>query len=193
MIITAFVSTINIFKFNQPVIFLWLCSPAWDMLSSFTRFRDHTQHATVSRTPLDEWSAHRRDLYLTTHNRHNRQKSMLPVGFEPTIAGGKRPYTYAVRWDRLINKLGYRLAWHTIKSYQMCYLNLQALVQCLNEYGKWKISSPTLPVSELVWYFFAHCPSHPNLLVQKIGNYILADLSKLYKKYKLKRTKHILH
>jgi hypothetical protein len=32
------------------------------------RFRDHTQRcATVSRTPLDEWSAHHRDLYLTTH------------------------------------------------------------------------------------------------------------------------------
>jgi hypothetical protein len=26
-----------------------------------------TQHATVSRTPLDEWSARCRDLYLTTH------------------------------------------------------------------------------------------------------------------------------
>jgi len=30
-------------------------------------------HTTVGRTPLDEWSARRRDLYLTTHNTHNRQ------------------------------------------------------------------------------------------------------------------------
>ena len=31
------------------------------------RFLDHTQRrTTVSRTPLDEWSARRRDLYLTT-------------------------------------------------------------------------------------------------------------------------------
>jgi hypothetical protein len=37
---------------------LWLCSPARAMASLFTRFRDHTQRrATVSRTPLDEWSA----------------------------------------------------------------------------------------------------------------------------------------
>jgi hypothetical protein len=37
--------------------------------SSFTRFLDHTkQRATVGRTPLDEWSARLRDLYLTTHN-----------------------------------------------------------------------------------------------------------------------------
>jgi hypothetical protein len=37
-------------------------------VSSFLRFRDHTQrHTTVGRTSLDEWSARRRDLYLTTH------------------------------------------------------------------------------------------------------------------------------
>jgi len=36
-------------------------------------FLDHTQrHTTVGSAPLDEWSAHRRDLYLTTHNNHNR-------------------------------------------------------------------------------------------------------------------------
>jgi hypothetical protein len=35
--------------------FLWLCSPARAMASSFTRFRDHTQRrATVGRDPLDE-------------------------------------------------------------------------------------------------------------------------------------------
>jgi len=31
----------------------------------FFMFLDHTQRrTTVSRTPLDEWSAHRRNLYL---------------------------------------------------------------------------------------------------------------------------------
>ena len=43
--------------------------------------RSHKQRRiTVGRTPLDEWSAHRRDLYLTTHNTHNRQTSMPPGG-----------------------------------------------------------------------------------------------------------------
>jgi hypothetical protein len=38
--------------------------PQWAMASSFTRFLDHTQRrTTVGRTPLDEWSARRRDLY----------------------------------------------------------------------------------------------------------------------------------
>jgi hypothetical protein len=57
-------------------------------------FLDHTRRrSTVGRTPLDEWSAHRRDLYLTTHDTHNRQISMPPVGFEPTISAGERPQT----------------------------------------------------------------------------------------------------
>jgi hypothetical protein len=39
------------------------------MASTFLRFLDHIQRrTTVGRTPLDEWSACRRDLYLTTHN-----------------------------------------------------------------------------------------------------------------------------
>ena len=58
---------------------------------------DHTQRrTTVGRTPLEEWSARRRDLYLTTHNTHNRQTSMPPVGFELTISAGERPQTYAL-------------------------------------------------------------------------------------------------
>jgi len=62
---------------------------------TFTRFLDHTQRRTaVGRTPLDEGSARRRDLYLTTHNTHNT--SMPPVEFEPTISTGERPQTYAL-------------------------------------------------------------------------------------------------
>ena len=53
-------------------------------------FLDHTQRrTTVGRTSLDEWSARRRDLYLTTQNTHNRQTSMPPGGFEPTISAGE--------------------------------------------------------------------------------------------------------
>jgi len=32
------------------------------------------RHTTPGRTPPDEWSARRRDLSLTTHNTHKRQK-----------------------------------------------------------------------------------------------------------------------
>jgi hypothetical protein len=51
----------------------WLCSRTRVMTSTFMRFLDHTQRrATVGRNPLDEWSARRRDLYLTTHNTNDR-------------------------------------------------------------------------------------------------------------------------
>ena len=72
---------------------------------SFTRFLDHTKRrTTVGRTPLDEWSARRRDLYLTTHNTHNRQTSMFPTGFEPTIPASKRPQTCVI--DRAATGIG---------------------------------------------------------------------------------------
>jgi hypothetical protein len=58
----------------------------------FLTFLDHTQRRnTAGRIPLDEWSVHHRDLYLTTHDTHNRQISMPPVGFEPRISVGERP------------------------------------------------------------------------------------------------------
>ena len=69
----------------------------WALASSLTRFLDHKQRrTTVGRIPLDEWSVRRRDLYLTTHNTHNRQTSMPRVGFEPTISACERPKTYAL-------------------------------------------------------------------------------------------------
>jgi len=61
--------------------FWWRCDPTWVMTSSFLMFLDHTQwRITFGRTPLDEWSARRRDLYLTTHNTHNRQHIHAPGG-----------------------------------------------------------------------------------------------------------------
>jgi len=41
-------------------------------------------HATISRIPLDERSAQRRDLYQANHNNHTTQISMPPAGFEIT-------------------------------------------------------------------------------------------------------------
>jgi len=103
------------------------------MASSFLRFLDHTQWCTtVGGTPLDKWSAHRRDLYLTTHNTHNRQTSMPPVGFEPTISVGERSQTYAldraatnvvVSWWHKGN-FGFRQSWKVNLLYnEECVLN----------------------------------------------------------------------
>ena len=67
-------------------------------LSSFLRFLDHTQRRIkFGRIPLDEWSARRRDLYLTTHTTFTTDKHPCPpVRFEPTISAGERPQTYAL-------------------------------------------------------------------------------------------------
>ena len=76
------------------LFFFGATAPQWAMASSFTRFLDHTQRrTTVGRTPPDEWSARRRDLYLD-----NSQQTgiMPPEGFEPTISAGERPKTYAL-------------------------------------------------------------------------------------------------
>jgi len=55
----------------------------WATAPSFLTFIDHTQRrTTIRKTPLDEWSDRRIELYPTTHKNHNRQTSMPPVGFE---------------------------------------------------------------------------------------------------------------
>jgi hypothetical protein len=84
------------FLHYNPLWVFFFCVSSWAISSLPTGFLDHTQRrATVDRTPLDVWSVRRRDLYRTTHNSHNRQISMPQVGFEPTIAAGDRPSTYA--------------------------------------------------------------------------------------------------
>jgi hypothetical protein len=61
-------------------------------------------HTAVGRTPLDEWSARRRDLYLTRHNTHKRQTSMPPGGIRthnPSKWGAADPRLRPRgHWDR---------------------------------------------------------------------------------------------
>jgi len=52
-------------------------APKWVRASSFARSLDHTRHTTVGRTPLDECSARRTDLYLTIFT---TDKSPCPGG-----------------------------------------------------------------------------------------------------------------
>ena len=62
------------------------------------------RHTTLGKTPLGEWSARRRDLYLTTHNTHNRQMAMPPAEFEPIIPASERPQTHTL--DRAATGIG---------------------------------------------------------------------------------------
>jgi hypothetical protein len=87
------------------IFFLWRSGPTQTMVSPFlSRFLDHTQRRNpVGRTPLDGGSARRRDLYLKTHNTHNRKTSIPPAGFEPTVSARERPQNSRRRgqWERL--------------------------------------------------------------------------------------------
>jgi hypothetical protein len=87
-------SLANVRNFPTP---LWRCGPTRTTASSFLKFLDHTQrHTTFGRTPLDAWSALRRDLYLATSHSHMRQMSMPPARIKPTIPANKHPHKHAL-------------------------------------------------------------------------------------------------
>ena len=54
----------------------------------------HSVTLALGRISLDEGSAHRRDLYVTTLGTHKTQTSMPQAGFEPAISASERPQTY---------------------------------------------------------------------------------------------------
>ena len=56
--------------------FPWRNSPPVGQAPHYRGFTVTLTHTTFGRTPLDEWSARHRDLYLTTQNIHKRQTSM---------------------------------------------------------------------------------------------------------------------
>jgi len=69
------------------------------------------RHTTFGKTPLDEGSVRRRNLYLTTHNTHNREIAMSPMGFEPTVPASERPQTHIL--DGATTRIGiYLLYYH---------------------------------------------------------------------------------
>ena len=75
------------------IFFFGATTPQCARASSFTRFLDHTKrHTTVGNTPLDEWSARRRDLYLKTHNIRKWQTSMPRWNSNPR----SQPQTYVL-------------------------------------------------------------------------------------------------
>jgi len=64
------------------------------LIDTHTHTHSHTH--LLGRTPLDEWLARRRDLYLTGHNTHEWQTSMPSAGFEPEIPASQRSQTYVL-------------------------------------------------------------------------------------------------
>jgi hypothetical protein len=67
-------STFSPIKFFFP----WRDSPSGPRPPHYRGFMITLRHTTLGRTPVDEWSARRRDLYLNTQNTHKRQIFMPP-------------------------------------------------------------------------------------------------------------------
>jgi hypothetical protein len=137
---------------------LWGCDPTRVMASSFLMFLDHTQRrTTVSRTPLDEWSVHCRDLYLTTDSIHNRQTSMPPVEFEPTILACQGPQTYATdravtgtyKWISPKIKL---IRFDTLWRHRNASFGIMAKLR-----AGWPINRGSIP-RRSTWFFTCKCP-----------------------------------
>jgi len=84
------------------LVCFWRDSPQWIMASSFTRFLDHTQwRTTIGKTPLDEWSGRRKDLYLTTHNTHDKHPSpRWDWNPQSQQASGRRPTPLGLAADK---------------------------------------------------------------------------------------------
>jgi hypothetical protein len=100
--------------------FYWLFTAHLRVLaSSFLTFRDHTQwHNTVG-TPLDEWSARRRDLYLT-NTQHPQQTNIHASGGIRTRNLSRRAAANPClrllgHWDRPVM----RLLWFISNNWQM--------------------------------------------------------------------------
>ena len=86
-------------SFETKTFFFWRNSPQWARASSFTRFLDHThRRTTAGSTPLNEWSARRSDLYLTSHNTHNKHPCpRWDSKPQSQQASGRRPKPWTTR------------------------------------------------------------------------------------------------
>ena len=107
-------------QFNVLItIFLtWRNSPQWAKASSLSRMIT-LRHTTLDRTAVDEWSARRRDLYMTTHNSYNRQTSMPTAGLEPTVQASERLQTNAL--DRAATGIGHHKMGYIDNNEQLIY------------------------------------------------------------------------
>ena len=129
----------------RPIIFLTAQQPPSGSESPHYRdFKVTLWNTTCCRTLLREWSARRRDLYLTTHNTHKRQTSMPPAGFESTNPERQRQQThtshpvtttvtiinkkFSVEWGTQLTNFDVLLTLHLSKILVYNQLNAQILV-----------------------------------------------------------------
>jgi len=67
-------------KLSSLVFIFMARQPYWAWAPSCWGFENTLRHITLGRTPLDEWSARRRDLYRATRNTRNKTDIHAPSG-----------------------------------------------------------------------------------------------------------------
>ena len=104
------------------------------------------RRTTFVRAPLDEWSACRRDPYLTIHNTRKRQTSMPAAKFKLAISASESPQTHPS--DRAATMIG-------------CIFvvdgKLNVIFLTVRIYGH-KVSPATLPYSRVGKPFWGRVP-----------------------------------
>jgi hypothetical protein len=96
---------------------MWRQPPRGPGRPRYWGFTITLRHTTLGVTPLDGWSARRRDLYLKTHNIQNRHISMSQAGSEPAIPPpGLVSKTYVKQKNKNYSKL------HTCSFSRACIL-----------------------------------------------------------------------
>jgi hypothetical protein len=83
--------------------------PSGPRLPQFRGFTNTIRHITLVRTPLDEWSAGRRELYLTTYNKYNTDRHPWTGDIRNRKSSKRGAADPSVRtrghWDRLKQNL----------------------------------------------------------------------------------------
>jgi hypothetical protein len=73
-----------------------LTAPGGPQPPHYVAFAITLRHIALDRTPPDEGSAQRTELYLTTHNTHTRQTSKHLAAIGPAVTTSNRPKTHAL-------------------------------------------------------------------------------------------------
>jgi hypothetical protein len=105
-----------------PFFFHGSSAPSGPRPPHFWAFNTSLRHTTLGWTPLDDWSARRRDLYLTIHNTHNRQ-NFMPPGEIRTRNPSKR-----VAADLRLRPRGHRDRLNEYLPYTKCFSNKHFVV-----------------------------------------------------------------
>jgi len=87
--ITRFIYVRGKYSLKQWFLYFFLVALRPNVGHSHLILEFSRSRITVGRTSLHDWSVRRRDLYLTTHNTHNRQTSIGPPG--QVISPSQRP------------------------------------------------------------------------------------------------------